>query len=319
MEWTGDVAAGDWIRDRLDDHWAGTMHDVVPRGFEAYARILHPATRERPVDRGWPADGDRDGWERFAADQPEVDTEAVTWAETAAAFGTTVHPLAQWHRLTGSDSPYGHGPARDRAGWRYDDPRTGQLEPETLARLSGVLAAHTSAPGDGFVAVWEGWGGLTGGMGYGPSRVLLTSAADADGQHRDFLAHAVRDVFNDAFRAPEWQPGVLSDEISHGARLRLPGRDHVLFRGGVSELADRGWPKRVPWRDPDHDFPPAESPSLIWPGDRVWVLVTEVDYDSTVVAGSRALVAALMADPGLETFALAEGAALGWSGDEVNR
>ena len=31
MEWTDDVAAGDWIRERLDTDF-GTMHTVVPNG-----------------------------------------------------------------------------------------------------------------------------------------------------------------------------------------------------------------------------------------------------------------------------------------------
>ena len=49
MQWTSDVAAGDWLRERVDAQWQPpyTMHMTVPRGFEAYARILHPATRDR--------------------------------------------------------------------------------------------------------------------------------------------------------------------------------------------------------------------------------------------------------------------------------
>ena len=92
------------------------------------------------------------------------------------------------------------------------------------------------------------------------------------------------------FRKPTWQPGILSDEISRGARLSLPNRDHVLFRGGVSELADPAWVLGAPWRDTELEeqgfAPEAESPSLVWPDDRAWVLVTEVDYDSTIVGGT---------------------------------
>ena len=41
MEWTAGVDAGNWIRERVDDPWRGTIHDVVPRGFAAYARVPH--------------------------------------------------------------------------------------------------------------------------------------------------------------------------------------------------------------------------------------------------------------------------------------
>nr|WP_274636632.1 hypothetical protein [Microbacterium bovistercoris] len=327
MEWTADVSAGEWLRARIDDPWRNSMHDVVPRGFAAYARVFHPATRERPIGRVWPDDDDREGWEAFLRAGVEVDTERVTWAQTAAAFGTTMHPLAQWQRLVGKHDPYGHdgGSPRDADGWRYSDPPQGQLEPDTLAALADVLGAHTTTPDAGGIALWEGWGGVTGGMGYGQSRVLLSSVGDdePDPRHAAFLAHAGRDVFNDVFRQPAWQPGILSDEISRGPRLSLPGRDYVLFRGGVAEFADPVWQRTVPWSDhrgEQHGFDPtAESPSLIWPDDHAWVMVTEVDFDVTVVAGSEALIAAVVADPRLEAAPIPPGADLSWTSDEVNR
>ena len=54
MEWTADVSVGDWLKDRIDDPWQFTMHDVVPRGFPAYARVFHPVSRDRPVGAAWP-------------------------------------------------------------------------------------------------------------------------------------------------------------------------------------------------------------------------------------------------------------------------
>ena len=105
------------------------------------------------------------------------------------------------------------------------------------------------------------------------------------------LGQSTRDPFNKVFGKPTWQPGILSDEISKGPRLELPAREYVLFRGGVAELADPEWVARSPWRDreqEEHGFPPsAQAPALVWPEDRAWVLVSEVDYDSTIVAGER--------------------------------
>ena len=330
MEWTADVAAGDWLRDRLDDGrgWGGTMHGVVPRGFAAYARIFHPATRDRPVGVAWPplpyAEHEKE-WAAFQERRPQIDAERVTWAETAHAFATTMHALAQWQRVVGPRLVEGEDGPRDAAGWRYSDPQPGLLEPDLLAAVAQTLVAHTATPDDGFIALWEGWGGLVGGMGYGPSRVFATATdgSESGARHEEFLSHAARDVFNDVFRRPSWQPGVLSDEISRGARLSLPNRDHVLFRGGVSELADPDWVLRAPWRDLEleaHGFPPtAQGPSLIWPDDRAWAVVTEVDFDSTIVGGSPEAVRALCGDPRIEALPIAAGSDLSWGADEVNR
>ncbi len=325
MEWTADVAAGDWLRERVDDPWRGTMHDVVPRGFAAYARIFHPVSRQRPAGRDWPPlpfAAHRAEWDEFDAARPQIVDEPVTWAQTAAAMGTAMHSLAQWQTLIAPGVIVQNEDfARDSAGWRYLDPRDGQLEPASLAATADLLAAHTSTPRAGFAALWEGWGGVTGGMGYGASRVVL-SPADDDPRHAGFLAHAVRDVFNDVFRKPQWQPGILSDEISRGPRLELPNRSFVLFRAGTREFADPAWILDAPWRDHEseqHGFAPdAQSPSLLWPDDRAWVLVSEVDFDSTIVAGSRELVHALCADPRLEALPIGEGASLGPFADDVN-
>ena len=40
LVYTAEVSRGDWVRERLGD-WM-TIAVVVPQGFEAYARVLHP-------------------------------------------------------------------------------------------------------------------------------------------------------------------------------------------------------------------------------------------------------------------------------------
>ena len=334
MEWTSDVSAGDWLRARLDEHLTANMHGVVPRGFPAYARIFHPAYRDRPIGQPWPPlpyDRHRREWDGFQAANPQIEEEPVTWTDAAVAFGTTMHELAQWHHLVdkhrqvqGEDGP------RDAAGWRYAEPRIGVLPADLVAVTAEHLAAHTATPDAGYVAVWEGWGGLLGFKCMGPSRAFFAFDGDPDAtpdpavaRNNRMLGRSITDTFNNVFRRPTWQPGILSDEISKGPRLHLPGRGHVLFRGGVAELADPDWVLRVPWRDRDgeqHGFPPdAQSPSLIWPDDRAWVLVTEVDFDSTIVAGSPELVRALCADPRIEAHAIPADADLTWDGDPINR
>ena len=167
MEWTADVSAGNWLTERLGDgrSWGGTMHGVVPRGFDAYARIFHPATRDRPVGVAWPPvpyAAHAKEWNAFQSAHPEIDEERVTWSDTASAFGTTMHALAQWSRIVGPRQIEGEDGPRDAAGWRYSEPLEGSLEPDLVSAVASILAHHTTTPDDGFVAVWEGWGGIVG-------------------------------------------------------------------------------------------------------------------------------------------------------------
>jgi hypothetical protein len=330
MEWTAEAAAGDWLRERIDDPWRGTMHDVVPRGFPAYVRIFHPATRDRPVGMPWPGipyAKHRRAWDAFHAANPDIDVERVSWTDTATAMGTTMHATAQWNRLVapGRIVENEDGP-RDAAGWRYTDPETGQLPADLVAVIAEHLTGGVSSPG--FAALWEGSGGLVGFLGESPSRVFFQfsedgAESDEVARHNEMLGRSTKDRFNDAFRQATWQDGILSREISEGPRLELPGRAHVLFAGDVAELARPDWLLGVPWRDriaEAHGFEPAaQSPSLVWPDDRTWVMVTEVDYDSTIVGGTPELVRALAADPRLEAVPVAADTSLTWDSDEVNR
>jgi hypothetical protein len=331
MEWTADVPTADWLRASIDDPWRATMHDAVPRHFPAYARVFHPVIRDRPVGRPWPGlpyAAHRREWDAFQDAAPEIDAERVSWAVTAAAFGTTFHPLAQWERVIapGVVVENEDGP-RDADGWRYGAPLVGELEADDLSALARVLVAHTTTPEDGAVALWEGWGDLVGHLGVTPSRSFVRLVAHEPGpgraeRHEDLLARSIRDPLNDSFRKPSWQPGILSDEISRGGRLSLPERDYVVFRGGIAEFADPDWAERMPWRDLKAEAagfgPTAHAPSLVWPADRAWVMVSEVDWDSTIIAGSPELIAAVCTDPGLEAAPIDENASLQWDADRIN-
>lgn len=334
VEWVADVSVGDWVRERLDDPWQYTMHDVVPRGFDAYARVFHPAWRDRPVGAEWPRESYSDrAWDRFHAAHPDLETtdEPVTWEAVAAAMGTTMHAGAQWGALTRFD-PWGNreNDPRDADGWRYHDPEQGQLPPEDLTFLASTLAAHTTTPDDGIAALWEGHGGLLGFVGETPRGTAWFGWLDgAPVAHNAMLNRSMKDRFNDVFRKPSWQDGILSREISEGPRLQLPNRAYVLFSGGIDEFRNPDWVARAAWRErlneqygaPADDplfAPTALTPSILWPADHAWVSVTEVDYDSTIVGGSRELVAALLSTPGLEVWEIPVGTALHDGTDEVN-
>lgn len=323
MQWMSDTSAGDWVRERLDDPWNATMHAVVPHGFDAYARILHPATVRSLPDRAVPSQEEYERMpdeERLSLLDQYID-EPATWAETASAFGTILHPLAQWQRIvrTPTDGDWNLRLSPD--GREFTGPMEGEIAPETLSIIASHLVSHTTTPDAGFAALWEGRGDLLGFLGHSPSRVFFTFTDDPN--HQAMLDRSIHDPLNNSFRTPTWQEGILSREISEGPRFHLPGRDHVLFRGAISDFTRPDWVLDVPWRDlpgEAHGFVPrAQTPSILWPDDRAWVLVCEIDYDSTIVAGSGALIAAICADERLEAFPIPENADLTWDADEVNR
>ncbi|PCE16226.1 hypothetical protein AUC47_09810 [Microbacterium sp. SZ1] len=323
MHWLPDPSAGAWLRERLDDPWNSSMHSVVPHGYPAYARILHPASVRSLPDRPVPTDEE---WERMPEAERRqlidrlVDSPA-TWAETAEAFGTVLHPLAQWQRIvrTPIDGDWRSRIAPD--GREFTAPMEGELPADVVARVAAHLRSATTTPEAGVAALWEGFGGLLGHYGHAPSRAFLTLSDDPT--HQALLDRSMHDPFNNVFRKPTWHDGILSKEISEAPRFETRDRAYVLFSAGVEEFTDSDWILRAPWRDfsgEQHGFPPsAQSPSILWPEDRAWVLVSEIDFDSTVVAGSAELVAALCADPALEAFPLPEGADLHWDADDVNR
>ncbi len=301
MEWTGDVSAGDWLRGRLDDPPRGTIHDVAPRGFEAYVRILHPVHLERIPNERMPSfdavaamtDAGRESLFSRIEERP------LTWREAAGIFGTEFSPLADWEHLTRStETP---GVLVTPAGDWVNPPLGGELDPAQVAEIATVLASHTAAPDDGVVALWDGHPGLLGGMRVRSSRAVYQAGDPSDAnlhRHNEMLGRSAKDLWSAVTGKRTWHDGILSREISAGPRLELPGRTHVLFRGGVSELADLEWTDAAPWRGEDADD--ILSPSLIWPDDRAWVLVSDPDLDSTLVGGSAALAAALVARAGLD-------------------
>ena len=86
------------------------------------------------------------------------------------------------------------------------------------------------------------------------------------------------------------------------------GRSYRLFICGKSPVP--GWPGM------DDAWP--QSANLIWPGDRSWCMAKEIDFDSTLVACSDVVTAALLADERLEAFEVRYEDDLSWYGDTVN-
>jgi hypothetical protein len=71
-----------------------------------------------------------------------------------------------------------------------------------------------------------------------------------------------------------------------------------------------------PIGDVTHSFsswPGSQLANIWWPQDRAWFVVSEIDYDSTIVAGSRECIDALLRTSGVEVFELGPGDTLALS------
>jgi hypothetical protein len=131
VELMRDTSAARWIDERLA-RWtrdAVFVGSVVPQGFEAYVRILHPAQR-KPEDGG----------------------TRVRWSAIASSTGRMVHPEMQFHRIANLPATNADPP------WDYP-PQEGLLPREDCERLASLLRPYTSTPEVCWFCIWEGFGG----------------------------------------------------------------------------------------------------------------------------------------------------------------
>ncbi|PPG37150.1 hypothetical protein C5C36_15535 [Rathayibacter sp. AY1G1] len=97
-----------------------------------------------------------------------------------------------------------------------------------------------------------------------------------------------------------------------GRPVSIDRYDYILAATSMAELAEPGWGPEIGLRG-------EEAPQLLWPEDHAWVLATEIDWDSTIVAGSHTLVSAILTDGRFEAFPVDEDSDLSWNGDTINR
>lgn len=132
LEYVEDLTPARWIAERLHP-FAQDAGAIIPPGFEAYARIFHPATRQFGQVR-----------------------MPVTWREIADANLRVHHPEMQFGALValvGTPSV-----AQQQPGLFDGWPQTGSLPLDLATVLVGLLAGHTSTPDLCWFAAWEGWG-----------------------------------------------------------------------------------------------------------------------------------------------------------------
>jgi hypothetical protein len=128
--WSADVHRADWIAARLapwEDEYKITI--VVPAGFEAYARVLHPA------------------------ETPENGNRLVRWADVAAWSAMPLRKDVQFHSIAlpptapGGPAPYGS-----------QGPQEGSLYLPDAEVLAAIGRDWTATPEDCWFCVWDGFG-----------------------------------------------------------------------------------------------------------------------------------------------------------------
>jgi hypothetical protein len=278
-----DVTRGDWLIPRMVAF--GTVAGTAGSGFDAYARILHPVNAHRED----PAATDEHG-------EPVVlESRVWRWADIASRTGRTVDADVAWSAVSGR---HDEAALLLDGGWRVEQPEEGWFSPPLLAALTEHLTAATSTPLDVVAAIWDGWGDLNG------SSMLVAGwqgGEPSDAERAELREYAARMLAQ--HRAEQ---EALRASIA-GPRLDLPGREYILFSMTLPELADPSWTEDVrvgSYLEVGH------TPQLLWPEGHEWVVATEIDTDSTIVAGPSYLIDDVLADERFEAHEVAPGSDL---------
>lgn len=226
------------------------------------------------------------------------DGTEVTWGQVAAARGRPSHPLMQFSQISGL--PQTGGSSFPESGvFAGSRPMTGMLVPGKLATLGRLLSAHTATGLECFYALWEGYAWIAAGH------------AEPEFEMREDRLTPEQEAAQQAWEQRVKRPA-FDSRVLAGPRLELSGRGYLLFGGVLQEL------RRPPWRG-FHPFAGEQSPNLIWPSDQSWCVVTDIDFDSTLLGGSEALIDAVIGSDELEAATVAIRDRLPHDGPRINR
>ena len=137
LTFLSDVSPGRWMEEKWPPHF-GSVGSLVPLGYEAYARVLHPARNMRD--------------------------ESVPWSAVAEWSGRVYHPLMSFEGI----SVPTEGSVRETPPWDHD-PRHGSIDEDVALELADFLSRYTDTNEQCYFGVWEGYGQYSGGT------VMLTS------------------------------------------------------------------------------------------------------------------------------------------------
>lgn len=277
-----DVEVARWVQQGLSNF--GSVSANIPPIFDAYARILHPATRSVPT-------GETDAW-----GNPQLSTHEITWAEAAELIGDRggePQPFTAWSARFGDQQI-----AMPDGGW-VNEPHLGDIPLPLLTALAELLVdEHGDA--EVLAAVWEGSGLSAQGTAYiffWPDDDALSPAAR---EQREAEAQAEARAAQIASVDPE-----IGSAMERGRVLGLPredqGRGHVLLRGRLAALTDPNWVRDagLGWCGDS-----GRTPNVLWPAEPhaepAWMIATDLDLDVTLIGGSARLIGRVLAHPSFE-------------------
>lgn len=122
------VEAAQWIRERLDAPDECVVTSIIPAGFEAYARVLHPAQL------------------------PEELYQLVRWRDVSRWSGIAMDERVQWHEIALPEITPSTAPP-----WRSQGPREGAPFEEDMKVLVEHLAGATATPASCYFCLWVGY------------------------------------------------------------------------------------------------------------------------------------------------------------------
>jgi hypothetical protein len=146
LAWSEDVGQASWIGARLAPFGSGVVSSVVPGGFPAYARVLHPA------------------------EDPYIGDRVVRWAAVAAWSGMPLRSDSQFHSIA-------LPPVRpaSTAPWSGQGPRRGSMYPPDAEVLAELLRPWTTTPDECWFCLWDGYG-------WDNVQVVFATPIEGDGQ-----------------------------------------------------------------------------------------------------------------------------------------
>ena len=217
----------------------------------------------------------------------------LRWAEVAAQNGRTPHREMQWPSIRGEEPPYDHSKLKKGDTW-VEGPEEGNLPPEVAATLWPLLKQHTGTSERCFFAVWEGFGCL-------PRSVHDAPAFEIPGR-KFHLFEASIEKIEETFCTND------ADEATGMGVLVLANSSKKL---SPAEIADA-----IKDMSP---FPAHyQSANLWWSEDRAWCVATEIDFETTYVAGSEGAVDAILECDALEACWVEPMDGITYASDTVN-
>jgi hypothetical protein len=223
VELQNELSPSAWILPRLlpsflTDGDGMPVGAIVPSGFPAYVRVLHPANT-----------GSRD--------------PSVTWRDVATLAGRTYHPLMQYKQISEPD-PEALGPPE------FSDPWTGDLVPEQCHALYSSLATWTTTPDMCWLGIWEGLGSL-----HAPSGGFVAIATSSRRGRRSRRSEEDPDP-EFARIIASWEEAAKA--VGRAPLFAHPARNYLLARSPCAAICELGrrplgitpnlvWPEDHAW------------------------------------------------------------------------